>query len=127
MELTSTLCDNLAKILGGKSKFENGICTVSIDRHDVKASIANKPYRSLEHMFHFESPDGEGNYLITGELVLLENEVQKFLIGLTNAGITVGAVHNHWLFDEPRLIYIHIETIASPLTFAARMAQIIKG
>lgn len=33
------------------------------------------------------------------------------------------ALHNHWLFDSPRLMYIHFESIDFPLSFARKVAQ----
>jgi hypothetical protein len=126
MDLSNNMCDNLANILNGKGKFENGICSVTIDRHDIQVAIGNKPFHSLHHMFNFESPDAGGNYLITGELVLLEKEVSGIIVSLANAGIIVSALHSHWLFDNPKLMYIHVEAITNPVNFATRMAQILK-
>lgn len=127
MDAVNNTCDNLAKILNGKGKFDNGICMVTVERHNINATIGNKLFRSLTHMFNFESPDSNGNYLITGEMVLLENEVPEVVSDLTNSGIIVSAIHTHWLFDTPRLVYIHLEAIMNPVNFATKLAQILKG
>jgi hypothetical protein len=118
-------CDELAKTLGGKGKTENGICEVSVERKDIKAAIGNRPFLSLQHMFVFQSPDANGMSLITCELVVTENEVDGFNSGISGAGIIVSAVHNHWLYDEPRLMYIHAETIMDPSEYADIMAKIL--
>lgn len=91
----------------------------------IDARIGNKPLTSLHHMFNFEPADENGNSLITGEMVLLENEVYPISNEITNAGIIVGAIHNHWLFDEPKLIYIHVEAVMNPATFANKVSRII--
>ncbi|HEX2985299.1 MAG TPA: DUF1259 domain-containing protein [Caproiciproducens sp.] len=126
MSMNSNLCDSLAKIFNGKGQFENGICSVTVDRHDINASIAAKPFRALHHMFDFESPDGSGNYLITGEMVLLENEVPGVTASLLDSDIIPSALHTHWLYDIPKLMYIHVQCIMNPVVFANKMAQILK-
>jgi hypothetical protein len=68
--------------------------------------------------FSFEDEDSKGNALCLGEFVFKQSEVRPFLNAITNQGIRVTALHNHWLFDNPRLIYIHWEAIMPPLTFA---------
>lgn len=118
-------CENLALILKGKGKQEDGVCTVAIDRKDIHATIGNRPFHSLSHMFHFEPADPNGNALITGEIVLLENEVPEITVKVSNAGIIVAAIHSHWLFDKPKLMYIHIETAMEPVAFAMKMTEIL--
>ena len=43
----------------------------------------------------------------TGDFVLLATEVNEVVKALTANGITVTAIHNHMLFDEPRLFMLH--------------------
>lgn len=125
LEQENELCKRLSGILGGKSRYENGICSVTVERKDIKATIANVPLNPLEHMFHFRSPDSIGESLITGEMVLLEQEVPGVVDSLSNNKIIVSAVHTHWLYDKPKLVYVHIEDIAEPEDFARVVAQVI--
>jgi hypothetical protein len=43
----------------------------------------------------------------TGDFVLLADEVNPVIKALTENGIVVTAVHNHMLFDDPRLFMMH--------------------
>jgi hypothetical protein len=36
----------------------------------------------------------------------------------------VTALHNHWLFDNPNLWYIHFEKVEKPLVFATEVEKI---
>ena len=121
----NTMCDSLANTLKGKSSMENGVCHVMIDRKDIQAAIGSIPFHSLSYMFDFEPSDANGNALITGGMVLLEDEVPEFVAQISDAGIVIGAIHNHWLFDDPKLMYMNIETIMNPMVFAAAMARIL--
>jgi len=56
--------------------------------------------------------------LVYYETVILTAEINPFISRLRSHGIKVIALHNHWLFANPNLWYIHFETNAKPLTFA---------
>lgn len=122
----SPLCSRLADIIGGKGKVENGVCMISVERKDIQATIAGLPFHSIEHMFNIEMPSVKGESLITGEMVLLENEVPGITSYLTSHGIVVSAIHSHWLFDKPKLMYIHILDVTDPLKFAEVISGVIK-
>jgi len=51
---------------------------------------------------------------ITGDFVLLATEVNPVIKALTENGITVTAVHNHMLFDNPRLFMMHFWAVSDP-------------
>lgn len=71
--------------------------------------------------FSFESMDRQGRALCLGETVILQKEINPFVSRLRKHGIKVTAIHNHWLFDKPRLMYIHFESIDRPLQFARKV------
>lgn len=125
MEQQNNLCAQLAEMLGGSGMQVGSVCMVMKDRTNVSATIANHPMHSIHHMFHLEGQDNNGNALITGEIVLLEDEVPKTVDRISSTGIIVSAIHNHWLYDNPKLIYIHIETYTNPITFAKMIAPIL--
>lgn len=125
MEQMNDLCSQLAEMLAGSGKQEGEVCIVTRNRKDLQVTIANKPFNSHSHMFYFEAPDSNGNSLITGELVLLENEVSRTEKRLTDSGIIVSAIHNHWIYDNPKLIYFHLEANINALNFVRILAPII--
>jgi uncharacterized protein DUF1259 len=50
----------------------------------------------------------------TGDFVLLADEVNKVVKALETHGITVTAIHNHMLHDEPRLFMMHFWGVGDP-------------
>lgn len=54
------------------------------------------------------------NAAITGDFVLLATEVNPVIKALTSNGIVVTAVHNHMLFDNPRLFMLHFWAAGDP-------------
>jgi hypothetical protein len=55
----------------------------------------------------------------TGDFVLLADEVNKVVNALETHGITVTAIHNHMLYDEPRLFMLHFWGVGDPAKLAA--------
>ncbi|ENK0836778.1 DUF1259 domain-containing protein [Clostridium botulinum] len=122
-------CAEFADILGAEilSTADN-VCTVTFMR-DIDAEILGRPTHSplaLAALFSFESPDNQGRTLNLGETVILQEEINRFISILRENGILVTALHNHWLFDEPRLMYIHFESIDRPLNFARKVAEALE-
>jgi Domain of Unknown Function (DUF1259) len=115
------LCNKFGQILGGTHTFENGVCMVMRSRNNIKPTVLGRRGRSfllVPQMFNFESLSSDGRALCSGETVILQEELNPFISRLREHNILVTAFHNHWLFENPRLMYIHFLKIDHPLQFA---------
>jgi len=119
-----SLCQEFARILGGQGSLdENGVCLVQKFR-TIRFKILGRPTRSplvTPQFFTFEDVDSRGRALNLGETVLLQEEVNPLLTELRKRDIIVTAIHNHWLFEEPRAMYMHFESVEPPLDFARKV------
>ncbi|GJM78338.1 hypothetical protein HMSSN139_08340 [Paenibacillus sp. HMSSN-139] len=122
------LCDQFGKILGGESEIEEGpVCFVT-RMTNLRESILGRRTRSplvQMQMFSFESLDKSGRALCLGETALHQNQVNRLITNLRKRGIKVTAVHNHWLKENPRLMYIHWEAVSDPIVFARKTKESI--
>lgn len=117
----SPLCQQFASILRAQPMVINGVCTASSVRNNIRPLILGKRSRSfltIPQAFSFESIGRDGRALCLGETVILTAEINPFISRLRKHGIKVTALHNHWLFTNPNLWYIHFEKNARPLNFA---------
>ncbi|WP_276356891.1 DUF1259 domain-containing protein [Cohnella caldifontis] len=124
MGVSEALCRQLARILGGKEQHEDNQCTIMVKRN-LNARILGRPY-DTEHEIVIQSLKN-GKTLNTGEITLLQREVQFFVLRAVRLGLRVTAVHNHWLFDKPRLMYVHVESVQNPIRFARNLASILRS
>lgn len=121
-----SLCQKFAEIL--KSTIltsQDGLCAVTRARR-LRLEIAGRPTKSplaINALFSFESMDSEGNTLNLGETVVLQPEINPFITALREQGIQITGLHNHWLFDKPRAMYIHWFSIEPPLVYARKVAK----
>lgn len=119
------LCAEFARILGGEGSIVNGVCLVQRFRN-IPFSILGRRTRSPlvnPQFFTFENLYNKGNALNLGETVLLQEEINPLLTELKKRNIIVTAVHNHWLFEQPRAMYMHFESIEPPLQFARKVRE----
>ncbi|MEC5423527.1 DUF1259 domain-containing protein [Virgibacillus sp. C22-A2] len=123
-----SICERFAEILDADSEVTNGVCVASRVR-DLEASIMGRETNSplvFPQFFSFENFDDEGNTLNLGETVILQHEINPFVERLVEQNIQFTAFHNHWLFDDPRLMYAHFQSIEPPLEFARKTAKALE-
>jgi hypothetical protein len=122
--LNTSTCQQLANIIGGMVIATSPACVVQRNRN-INAEILGRRTQSplaLPFALSFENNQG-GNTLNLGETVILQEEINPFLSALRKRGITVTALHNHWLFEQPRLMYMHWENVGDPFEFARKSAE----
>lgn len=117
--INTSTCQQLADIIGGMVITATPACVVQRLRN-INATILGRRTRSplaLPFALSFEN-NINGRTLNLGETVLLQREANALMSALQRRGITVTAFHNHWLFEEPRLMYMHWENVGDPFEFA---------
>ena len=125
----SELCTEFARILGSTPGVVNGVCLATRSRTNIHPFVLGREANSfmfIPQAFSFESIDSQGDALCLGETVILQEEINPFMSKLREHGIKVTSVHNHWLFDNPRLMYMHFESIDRPLTFARNVRDAMR-
>ena len=96
--------------LGKQGDFKSDVLKVNIPRNDLSVTVAG---------VKTPTPFGFGGWVaftkgtrgmdvMMGDLVLTEDEVNPVMSALLDNGIDVTALHNHFLFDQPRVFYMHV-------------------
>jgi hypothetical protein len=102
--------DSVLKTLGKQGDFKDGVLKINIPRSDLKVTIDG---------IATPTPFGFGGWLamtrgsggmdvMMGDLVLQEDEVNPVMSALLDNGLEVTAVHNHFFFESPRIVYMHV-------------------
>lgn len=113
-----SICEALADIIGGEVVTAAPVCVVQRLR-DIDARILGLRTQSplaLPFALSFEK-----NGLNLGESVILQKEANPLMTELRKRGLIVTALHNHWLFDDPQLMYMHWQNAGDdPFDFAEK-------
>ncbi len=96
------------RVLGAKGKANGGVYQISLRRAETvkDGSIEVPVAMGSAEAINFQ-PTGAGKAAITGDFVLIGEEVNPVLRALRENGIEVTALHNHMLDDQPRLFFMH--------------------
>jgi uncharacterized protein DUF1259 len=109
--------------LGKQGDFKDQVLKVNIPRNDVQVTVAGiatpTPFGFGGWIAMTKASDG--NQVLMGDLVLLQEEVNPVMSALLNAGLEVTALHNHFFFDEPRMFYMHVHGHGSAADLSKRI------
>lgn len=114
--ITTSTCQQLANIIGGDVITSSPACVV---QHNCNINATILGLRTESPLALPFALSFENNGINLGELVILQREVNPLMTELRKRGLIVTAVHNHWLFENPRLMYMHWENAGDdPFKFA---------
>jgi hypothetical protein len=108
--------------LGRQGDFKDGVLKVNIPRNDLKVVVDGV---ATPTPFGFGGwialTKGTGMDVMMGDLVLTEEEVNPVMSAVLDNGLEVTAVHNHFLFETPRIFYMHVHGHGSPADLATKI------
>ena len=98
----------IEQILGRSGKVNGGILQFGVPRAETITdnAVMVPPSMGVGTAINFQ-PTGAGKAAITGDFVLLGNEVNPVMKALRDNGIEVTALHSHMLMEAPRLFFMH--------------------
>lgn len=117
--------------MGKKGAYVEAQATHStpLPRNDLKVTIKGEPvpisfgfggWVAIKHTL-----DGKSAMLMS-DTVLLQEEVNPLMSAALAQGLEIGAVHNHFFYEEPRIFYMHIHGMGAPAELARKFAAALK-
>ncbi len=102
----------IEKITGLKGAYNEAehVFKVSNPRNDVRVSVdqmAMSPFLGLTSWASF-TPGGKADFMVMGDLVLFQDEVNPVMSALLDNGLEATALHNHFFYDDPKVFFMHI-------------------
>lgn len=112
----------------GSYKEAEATYTIPLPRNDLKVTLKGE---AVPISFGFggwvsikRTLDGK-SAVIMGDCVLLQEEVNTLISAAQEAGLVVGAIHNHFFYEEPRIFYMHVHGMGEPEELAKKYAKAI--
>ncbi len=113
------------RILGIPGQMQEGAMIFSFPRLDLKMRVGGDPVPIALGFGSWTAWKEMGNgAMVMGDLVLLQEEVNPAISALAEANVKVTALHNHFLGENPRIMYMHIYGMgeAAPMAIGIRSA-----
>jgi hypothetical protein len=117
--------------LGKKGSYKDAesVHTTPLPRNDLKVKLKGEP---IPIPFGFggwvsfkKSVDGK-SAMVMGDTVLLQEEVNPLISAAQANGLEIGAIHNHFFYEEPRVFYVHVHGMGTVADLAKRYADTIR-
>src|SRR5436190_3548127 len=108
--LDTAKIDEITGLKGKLSEKEN-VYKVTWPRSDVKVTIDGwtmPPFMGLGTWAAF-TQGSNTEAMVMGDTVLFEDELNPAMSVALENGLSVTALHNHFLFDRPKVYFMHIE------------------
>ncbi len=98
----------IGQILGFHGRVNGGVYQVGVPRAETITAdgVEVPPSMGLATAINFQ-PTGGGKAAITGDFVLIGDEVNPVIRALRDNGIAITALHSHMLTDSPHLFFMH--------------------
>jgi hypothetical protein len=100
---------SIEKITGMKGKENNGQYKITVPQNDLNVTVDGFkiiPATGLGSWVAFR-PSSEGA-MIMGDIVLTETDLGPFEQEVIRQGLTISAIHNHFLRNHPAIMFMHI-------------------
>lgn len=108
--------DKIAEIIGVKAATTpDGVVRVGWPRKEIQVSVDGlviRPFMGLGTWAAFKANGTDA--MVMGDTVVFEDEVNPAMDAAFANGLEVTALHNHFLFDEPKVYFMHIGGTGCP-------------
>jgi uncharacterized protein DUF1259 len=121
---------NTAKIeqltgLKGKLDEKEAAFKVSYPRNDIGATAAGVRLTPALGLTAWASFSGGGaRTMVMGDLVLTEDQVNPALSAALDNGLQVTALHNHFFWDSPKVMFMHIGGMGDETRLATAVGKV---
>jgi hypothetical protein len=108
---TNELFSKIEQLTGAKGKWnaEENVFKVSFPRSDLNVTargVKITPPMGLSPWAAFKLMGDHA--MVMGDLVLLEDQVNPVMDVALNNGLEVTALHNHFFWDNPKMMFMHV-------------------
>jgi hypothetical protein len=122
--LDTAKIEQLTGAMGSFNERE-GVFKVSVPRSDlsvVAAGVKLTPPMGLTSWAAFRKA-GQHD-VVMGDIVLLEDQVNPVMSAALDGGLEVTALHNHFLWDQPRVMFMHLGGMGDEAALAAAVGKV---
>lgn len=109
----------------GKMNDKEGVFKVQIPRTDLKVTaggVKMTPPLGLTAWAAFQKM--RDHTMVMGDIVLLEDQVNLVMSAALDAGLDVTALHNHFFWESPRVMFMHVGGMGDEKTLATAIGKV---
>jgi uncharacterized protein DUF1259 len=114
-------------LTGAKGQLDEkeGVFKVSVPRTDLQPTVAGvkiPPSMGLTSWAAFLGTPG--HVMVMGDIVLTEDQVNPVMSAALDSGLDVTALHNHFFWESPRVMFMHIGGMGAQKALASAVGKV---
>jgi hypothetical protein len=118
----------IEQLTGAKGKLDEkeNVFKVSVPRGDLQmtaAGVRMTPPMGLTSWAAF-TPMGDGHVMVMGDTVMTEDQVNAVMSAALDNGLEVTALHNHFFWDSPKIMFMHIGGMGDEQQLASAVGKV---
>lgn len=111
--------------LKGNWNETEGVFKVTLPRKDIQPTVAGVKLVPDQGLGAWAAFTAAGDHvMVMGDIVLRESEVNAMMSVALDHGLEVTALHNHFLWDSPRVMFMHIGGMGEQESLAGAVGQV---
>ncbi len=120
----------IEELTGAKGKLDEkeGVFKVSLPRTDLSVTIAGAkmvPGLGLTAWAAFQKVGART--MVMGDIVLLEDQANPVMSVALDQGLEVTALHNHFFWDTPKVMFMHVGGVGDAQKLAAAIGKMFSA
>src|SRR5262245_56121034 len=124
-KLDTALIERLTGAKGTLNQQE-GVFKVTAPRSDLSVTAGGVKLTPPMGLTSWAAFTGAGNHtVVMGDLVLLEDQVNPVMSVALEAGLDVTALHNHFFWDSPKVMFMHIGGMGDQAKLAEAVGKVL--
>lgn len=118
----------IEKLTGAKGKLDEatGVFKVSVPRSDLSVTVGGTvkmtPPMGLTAWAAFQ--EMKDHVMVMGDIVMTEDQVNPTMSIALDNGLEVTALHNHFFWDEPKIMFMHIGGMGTEEQLATAVGKV---
>jgi hypothetical protein len=117
----------IERLTGVKGEFneKEGVVKVSVPRSDLDVTAAGVKMTPPLGLTSWAAFQKAGDHvMVMGDMVLLEDQVNPVMSVALDNGLAVTALHNHFFWDAPKVMFMHIGGMGDEAKLAGAVGKV---
>jgi hypothetical protein len=117
----------IEELTGAKGTLDakEGVFKVTLPRGDIKATAAGVKMTPPLGLGAWAAFTKAGKHtMVMGDIVLLEDQVNPVMSAALDAGLEVTALHNHFFWDTPKIMFMHVGGMGEEKVLAGAVGKV---
>ncbi len=117
----------IEQLTGAKGKLDEkeGVFKVSVPRSDLQVTAAGVKVTAAMGLTSWAAFEGSSKHTtVMGDIVLLEDQVNPVMSVALDNGLEVTALHNHFFWETPKVMFMHIGGMGDQKALASAVGKV---